>query len=70
MNWILCKDKLPEPYQDILVTHREGKVYAAQLTLGGYWRIGRNLEPPGSVIAWMPYPEPWKGGEDGPERKE
>ena len=74
-RWIPCSDRLPEEDGRYLVTLENGheKIlnYATTQTIrypqgfyyitedGFAWRQTQNL-----VTAWMPLPEPWKGGEN------
>lgn len=65
-EWIPCSEKLPEPYESVLVTAKmEGDSHP--LTYQGA-RTGCTFELSGVknpedyiVTAWQPEPEPWKG---------
>lgn len=67
--WIPCSERLPEVYVDVIVSDTDGDVEIAKSTLSwgcdnhtrttewwyGDWKI--------DVTAWMPLPEPYKGGD-------
>lgn len=65
-EWIPCSEKLPEPYESVLVTaEMEGGSHP--LTYQGA-RTGCTFELSGVknledyiVTAWQPLPEPWEG---------
>ncbi len=65
-EWIPCSEKLPEPYESVLVTAKmEGDSHP--LTYQGA-RTGCTFELSGVknpedyiVTAWQPEPEPWEG---------
>ena len=60
-KWVSCSERLPEENDEVLVT---GKVDNAlyvdidEWTGSGFWINAFG------VIAWMPLPEPYKGGEE------
>lgn len=60
-SWIPTEAGLPGVYIDVLVSSKRG-VQVMHMTPGGYWTDGAQLDAPGYVEAWMPLPEPWKGG--------
>lgn len=64
-EWIPCSERLPEIRQDCLVTVK----YSGFLGMHGFWVKTGHMEAEndwcgdcfgGTVIAWMPLPEPWK----------
>lgn len=62
-GWIPCSERLPEEKMFCLATIQfdDGTCYM-DLTLYLGHNIWRNS---GTVIAWMPLPEPWKETKDG-----
>ena len=65
-GWISTKDRLPKPYQGVIVArvYEPGKplrVEAGMLTDKGWWKVyGTNCK---KVSYWMPLPEPPEYGE-------
>lgn len=67
MQWILCKEKMPEEGQSCLVTYLyNGHIDVSQafMFFGGNLAVVGDSIPcdPYSVIAWMPLPEPYEVG--------
>ena len=66
-EWIPCSERLPKKYEQVLCCNKDGRVFSSALTYVHpeyiYWYFGKHR----SVIAWMPFPEPWKGADDGTE---
>ena len=64
MNWIRCKDRLPEKEGRYLVTEFAGEfrdVYTALwIPKSGKWIPDRSGMWGRGVVAWMPLPEPYK----------
>lgn len=64
-GWIPCSERLPKVRQDCLVTVK----YSGFLGMHGFWVKTGHMEAEndwcgdcfgGTVIAWMPLPEPYK----------
>lgn len=60
MKWIPCSERLPEAGKYVLRTIRKFGWHGEE-----YWSvdIGSYNTNDGSIIAWMPLPEPYKGEE-------
>lgn len=66
-QWIPCSERLPKKGEVVLITNEKGNVKHGQYR--GYypsdkvdwWWWKKNTTE--TVIAWMPLPEPYKGGE-------
>ncbi len=56
-EWISVKDKLPEPYVDVLVRRSIG-MSVEYIGSGGVWRDGHVYHDKHPVTHWMPLPEP------------
>ena len=84
-RWILCSERLPEPYHRVILTIRgtdmveveEGETLeqALKRNMKQYWVTDGYLADDGwngadgfplvvNPVAWMEFPEPWKGEED------
>ena len=64
-EWIPCSERLPKEYvgvtgtlvsKEVLVSLKSGLVWVAR-TIRGRWTSDE-------VVAWMPLPEPYKGGKE------
>ena len=55
-GWIPCGERLPEERGFYLTTTKDKAVYC------DYWNED-NFDRTEMVIAWMPLPEPWRGGQ-------
>jgi len=68
-HWIPCSEKLPKYYDYVLLTRKWGSLPTigarAERDNRDFWltNSGRSEEDFNEVIAWMPLPDPWKGGE-------
>ena len=68
-GWIPCSEGLPKKGEVVLITNGKGNVRCGQYrsehdVRGGthyWWWKGKTVE---TVIAWMPLPKPYKGGDD------
>ena len=62
-EWIPVTERLPENSDTVLITHRGGVSFGWYN--GIYWERGASTKhrPLQTVVAWMPLPEPYKGGE-------
>ena len=56
-RWIPCSERLPDTNGDYIVTGRKGAVNKRRFE-DGQWYGGW------AILAWMPLPEPWKGGDE------
>lgn len=71
-KWIPCSERLPEEEEDVLVTDGESMavgyyredVRAWDSVNFGWIENRENGYGINEVIAWMPLPEPYKGGND------
>ena len=65
-EWIPCSEKLPEPYESVLVTAKmEGDktslVYQGARCGDGFELSGVANSTDYTVTAWQPEPDPWEG---------
>lgn len=65
-QWIPVEERLPEPWDLVLVTDRHKDVRVCQMHFdssnGWYDECDNWIYFSTSVIAWMPLPEPYQGG--------
>jgi len=72
-EWIPVSEKMPEFNVEVLVCNDDGKIHVALREDDEYvteWRYKYycydsdiwDVEENGEIIAWMPLPEPYKGG--------
>ena len=61
-EWILCSESMPKNFENVLVSHKGGVTLAWYN--GVYWTHGASTKhrPIKTVVAWMPLPDPYKGG--------
>lgn len=62
-GWIPCSERLPEKDDLVLATVWNDVVIAWRNRYGG-WESAEDVYEKGDVIAWMPLPKPYKGGDD------
>ena len=69
-QWIPCSQKLPGEDKHVLICLEDEpeEEYYCRMAVGwledGYWNCWDDrADPRMNVIAWMPLPEPFKGGE-------
>lgn len=60
-RWIPVSERLPEELTIVLITDKEGDVFVSEFigVINGCAEWATD-----DVIAWMPLPEPYKGGEE------
>ena len=71
-QWIPCSERLPEDDTLMLVNYIDHRPEAMDIWIGWHemenvWYINgeeHSRERGNEVIAWMPLPEPWRGGQD------
>ena len=61
-QWISCGEKLPEKEGHYLVSNSRN-TFEAVFVDGEWYSMSLNLLLDG-VLAWMPLPTPWEGGQD------
>lgn len=59
--WIPCSEMLPEDSRSVLIYTKDGRIAEGCYTHEGleWWQFRWNVRNP-DVIAWMPFPEPYK----------
>ena len=66
-QWIPCSERLPDKGVSVLISH-VGYVSEDYLDVDDgdlyFWNSGLMLDEERENIAWMPLPEPWRGGQD------
>ncbi|HGU5929658.1 TPA: DUF551 domain-containing protein [Escherichia coli] len=56
-SWIPVSERMPEPYEYVLVTDGFDGCEVMRVNTDGYWGPAKSLYP-GSITHWMPLPEP------------
>lgn len=70
LGWIPCSTALPKDEEEVIVSiHDDSGDYACDYTSSGWYAAAGEFwvvdnETNMRVTAWMPLPEPWKGGRD------
>lgn len=59
-GWIPVSERMPEPYEYVLVTDGFDGCDVMRVNTDGYWGPAKSLYP-GSITHWMPLPEPPQG---------
>ena len=64
-QWIPCSERLPEDGRVVLWCNEHGSVFTTAITarFDNSWAVGKRHRS-SRMVAWMPLPEPWKGGEE------
>lgn len=56
-GWIPVSERMPEPYEYVLVTDGFDGCEVMRVNTDGYWGPAKSLYP-GGITHWMPLPEP------------
>lgn len=56
-EWIKCSERMPEPYEYVLVTDGFVGCEVMRVNSDGYWGPAKSLYH-GDISHWMPLPEP------------
>ena len=68
-GWTPCSERLPQDDGDVIMTNNMGQVKVGYHSEGRWWFIKDDGYMTGVndnanvILAWMPLPEPYKGGE-------
>ena len=68
-QWIPCSDALPKDEEEVIVSiHDDSGDYAYDYTSSGWYAAAGEFwvvdnEANMRVVAWMPLPKPWEGGQ-------
>ena len=65
-QWISCSERLPEDGRVVLWCNEHGSVFTTAITarFDNSWAVGKRHRS-SRMVAWMLFPEPWKGERDG-----
>lgn len=56
-EWVECSERMPEPYEYVLVTDGFVGCEVMRVNSDGYWGPAKSLYH-GDITHWMPLPEP------------
>ena len=64
-QWIPCSERLPKEDDYVLATVDYGDVTIAEYLGGNNWftQEGNANAHTEEILAWMPLPQPWRGGD-------
>lgn len=62
-RWTPCVSVKPEPYRDVIFCDLDGGIYKGSMYDNGDWYDDAYDDPVKNVVAWMPLPESYKGGD-------
>lgn len=63
-RWIPVSERLPDVDIEVLTTTDWSDILIAWLGKGGAWETEEHILDNDEILAWMPLPEPYKGGDD------
>lgn len=63
-GWIPCSERLPDVDVEVLATVDWPDVRIMWLKKDGTWETDEYILASDEILAWMPLPTPYKGGED------
>lgn len=65
-DWIPCSERLPSDAKEVLVCMKNGWIDTASYRGNKkHWRFdATDVAPCDLILAWMPLPTPYKGGDD------
>lgn len=61
-HWIPCSERLPDVGSGIIFCDVDGDIFVGHRASEHWWSVDDKVK---NVVAWMPLPEPYKGGEKG-----
>ena len=63
-GWIPCSERLPDVDVEVITTTDWSEILIAWLRKGGAWETDEYILANDEILAWMPLPKPYKGGDD------
>ena len=63
-GWIQCSERLPDVDVEVLTTTDWSEGLIAWLRKDGTWETDEYILANDEILAWMPLPTPYKGGDD------